>query len=93
MTTDVVVIGAGVVGAADALGLDARTLRVLGLGGGHHDFGAVSANLGQGWLQGKGILGAALNRPLSEVGVFHIRPSMKPVTLGELASLHQPVIS
>jgi NADPH-dependent 2,4-dienoyl-CoA reductase/sulfur reductase-like enzyme len=33
------------------------------------------------------ILGAAQNRPPSEVGFFHIRPPLKPVTLGELASL------
>jgi NADPH-dependent 2,4-dienoyl-CoA reductase/sulfur reductase-like enzyme len=36
------------------------------------------------------ILSAAQNRPPSEVGFFHIRPPLKPVTLGELASLHQP---
>ncbi len=35
------------------------------------------------------ILGAAQNRPPSEVGYFHIRPPLKPVTLGELASLDQ----
>ena len=29
-------------------------------------------------------------RPPSEVGFFHIRPPLKPVTLGELASLNQP---
>jgi bacterioferritin-associated ferredoxin len=37
------------------------------------------------------ILGAAQNRPPSEVGFFHIRPPLKPVTLGELASLDQSV--
>ncbi len=36
------------------------------------------------------ILGAVQNRPPSEVGYFHIRPPLKPVTLGELASLDQP---
>jgi hypothetical protein len=35
------------------------------------------------------ILGAAQNRPLSEVGFFHVRPPLKPVTIGELASLDQ----
>jgi bacterioferritin-associated ferredoxin len=33
------------------------------------------------------ILGAAQNRLPSDVGFFHIRPPLKPVTLGELASL------
>jgi NADPH-dependent 2,4-dienoyl-CoA reductase/sulfur reductase-like enzyme len=37
------------------------------------------------------ILGASQNRPPSEVGFFHIRPPLKPVTLGELASLDQSV--
>jgi thioredoxin reductase len=36
------------------------------------------------------ILAAAQNRLPSEVGFFHIRPPLRPVTLGELASLHQP---
>ncbi|MDB5365326.1 MAG: ooxA [Rhodospirillales bacterium] len=36
------------------------------------------------------IVGAAQNRPPAEVGFFHIRPPLKPVTLGELAALHQP---
>jgi NADPH-dependent 2,4-dienoyl-CoA reductase/sulfur reductase-like enzyme len=36
------------------------------------------------------ILGAAQNRAPSEVGFFHIRPPLKPVSLGELASLEQP---
>ena len=36
------------------------------------------------------ILSAAQNRGPSEVGFFHIRPPLKPVTLGELASLDQP---
>jgi NADPH-dependent 2,4-dienoyl-CoA reductase/sulfur reductase-like enzyme len=36
------------------------------------------------------ILAAVQNRPPSEVGFFHIRPPLKPVTLGELASLNQP---
>jgi NADPH-dependent 2,4-dienoyl-CoA reductase/sulfur reductase-like enzyme len=36
------------------------------------------------------ILSAAQNRPPSEVGFFHVRPPLKPVTLGELAALDQP---
>lgn len=36
------------------------------------------------------ILSSAQNRPPSEVGFFHIRPPLKPVTLRELASLNQP---
>lgn len=35
------------------------------------------------------ILGAAQNRPPADVGFYHIRPPLKPVTLGELASLDQ----
>ena len=33
------------------------------------------------------ILSAEQNRPPAEVGFFHVRPPLKPVTLGELASL------
>ena len=33
------------------------------------------------------ILATARNRPPAEIGFFHIRPPLKPVTLGELASL------
>ena len=36
------------------------------------------------------ILGAAQSRPPSEVGFYHIRSPLKPVTLGELASLEPP---
>jgi NADPH-dependent 2,4-dienoyl-CoA reductase/sulfur reductase-like enzyme len=36
------------------------------------------------------ILSAAQNRLPSEVGFFHIRAPLKPVTIGELASLDQP---
>lgn len=35
------------------------------------------------------ILAAAQSRSPSEVGYFHIRPPLKPVTLGELASIDQ----
>jgi thioredoxin reductase/bacterioferritin-associated ferredoxin len=34
------------------------------------------------------ILAAAQQRPVAEVGLFHVRPPLKPVTLGELACLH-----
>lgn len=36
------------------------------------------------------ILAAAQNRPVEEVGFYRIRPPLKPVTLGELASLDEP---
>lgn len=35
------------------------------------------------------ILAAAQNRPVEEVGFYRIRPPLKPVTLGELASLDE----
>lgn len=35
------------------------------------------------------ILSAMQKRPPSEVGFFHIRPPLKPVTLGEVASLNE----
>jgi hypothetical protein len=37
------------------------------------------------------ILSATQNRTPAEVGFFHIRPPLKPVTLGELASLEESV--
>jgi glycine/D-amino acid oxidase-like deaminating enzyme len=55
ITADIVVIGAGMVGAAVAYGLASRTLRVLVLDGGDRDFRAASANFGLVWLQGKGM--------------------------------------
>lgn len=36
------------------------------------------------------ILAAAEGRPAGEVGFYRVRPPLKPVTLGELASLHEP---
>jgi bacterioferritin-associated ferredoxin len=36
------------------------------------------------------ILGAAQNRSPGEIGFFHIRPPLKPITLGELAALDDP---
>jgi NADPH-dependent 2,4-dienoyl-CoA reductase/sulfur reductase-like enzyme len=54
----------------------------------------ASTRAGMGPCQGRQcgytvtrILSAMQNRPPSEVGFFHIRPPLKPVTLGELASL------
>lgn len=34
------------------------------------------------------ILAEAQRRPVADVGFFHVRPPLKPVTLGELACLH-----
>jgi glycine/D-amino acid oxidase-like deaminating enzyme len=55
MQTDIIVIGAGTVGAAIAYGLARRKLRVLLLDGDDGDFRAARANFGLVWLQGKGI--------------------------------------
>lgn len=55
MTTDVVVIGAGLVGSAIAYGLADRHLKVLLLDGIDRDFRASTANMGLVWLQGKGL--------------------------------------
>jgi glycine/D-amino acid oxidase-like deaminating enzyme len=55
MQSDVIVIGAGTVGAAIAYGLARRKLRVLVLDGDDGDFRAARANFGLVWLQGKGI--------------------------------------
>ena len=55
MQSDVIVIGAGTVGAAIAYGLARRKLRVLVLDGDDSDFRAARANFGLVWLQGKGI--------------------------------------
>jgi NAD(P)H-nitrite reductase large subunit len=35
------------------------------------------------------ILAAAENRPASEIGFYRVRPPLKPLTLGELATLDQ----
>jgi glycine/D-amino acid oxidase-like deaminating enzyme len=56
MTADVVVIGAGLVGAGIAYGLAGLDFRVLVLDGGDRDFRASNANGGLIWLQGKGLL-------------------------------------
>ena len=55
MSADVVVIGAGTVGAAIAYGLARRNVRVLVLDGGDRDFRAAAANFGLIWQSGKGI--------------------------------------
>lgn len=55
MNADVVVIGAGTVGAAISYGLARRGVRVLLLDGGDRDFRAATANFGLVWLHGKGL--------------------------------------
>ena len=55
MEADIVVIGAGTVGAAIAYGLAGRGHHVLVLDGGDRDFRAANANFGLVWVQGKGL--------------------------------------
>lgn len=52
---DVVVVGAGTVGAAIGYGLSMRGQRVLVLDGGDTDFRAANANFGLIYVQGKGL--------------------------------------
>lgn len=54
MRADIIVIGAGTVGAAIAYGLARKNMRVLVLDGDDGDFRAARANFGLVWLQGKG---------------------------------------
>lgn len=54
MSTDVIVIGGGVVGSAIAYGLAKRNQRVLVLDGDDRDFRASRVNFGLVWIQGKG---------------------------------------
>lgn len=54
MHPDIIVIGAGTVGAAIAYGLARRQHRVLVLDGDDRDHRAARANFGLVWLQGKG---------------------------------------
>ncbi len=54
MQSDVIVIGAGTVGASIAYGLARRNQRVIVLDGDDADFRAARANFGLVWLQGKG---------------------------------------
>ena len=51
---DVIVIGAGMVGAAIAYGLAGQEKRVLVLDGSDTDYRAAKANFGLVWVQGKG---------------------------------------
>jgi glycine/D-amino acid oxidase-like deaminating enzyme len=55
MRPDIVVVGAGTVGAAIAYGLARRGARILLLDGDDGDFRAARANFGLVWLQGKGL--------------------------------------
>lgn len=55
MQSDVIVIGAGVVGSAIAFGLAKEGARVLVLDGGDGDHRAARANFGLVWVQGKGV--------------------------------------
>lgn len=55
LNSDVVVIGAGLVGCAIAYGLADRGLKVLVLDGDDRDLRASSANMGLVWEQGKGL--------------------------------------
>jgi glycine/D-amino acid oxidase-like deaminating enzyme len=54
MDAEVIVVGAGVVGAALAYGLARAGQKVLVLDGGDRDFRAARANFGLVWVQGKG---------------------------------------
>ena len=71
-----------------------RTLATIGRPGPNQIKAATRAGMGP--CQGRQcgytvtrILAAAQNRPPSEVGFLNIRPPLKPVTLGELASLEK----
>lgn len=55
MQADIVVIGAGMVGAAIAYGLATSGARVVMIDGGDRDFRAATANFGLVWVQGKGL--------------------------------------
>lgn len=59
---DVIVAGAGMVGAAVAYGLAGRKLRVLMLDGADTDFRAAKANFGLVWAHGKGVKHPAYQR-------------------------------
>ncbi|MCJ9719960.1 FAD-binding oxidoreductase [Agrobacterium sp. SHOUNA12C] len=54
MDADIIVIGAGVVGAALAYGMAKQNHRVLVLDGADRDLRAARANFGLVWVQGKG---------------------------------------
>lgn len=59
---DVIVAGAGIVGAAIAYGLAGHRRRVLMLDGADTDFRAAKANFGLVWVQGKGYTNPAYQR-------------------------------
>lgn len=59
---DVIVAGAGMVGAAVAYGLAGHGLRVLALDGADSDLRAAKANFGLLWVQGKGYGNAPYQR-------------------------------
>lgn len=70
MDAEVIVVGAGVVGAALAYGLALAGRKVLVLDGGDRDFRAARANFGLVWVQGKGAAQpeyAALTRTSSDL--------------------------
>jgi glycine/D-amino acid oxidase-like deaminating enzyme len=58
---DVIVIGAGVVGAALAYGIAKQGRRVIVLDGEDRDLRAARANFGLVWVQGKGANAPAYN--------------------------------
>ena len=66
MNPDVVVVGAGLVGAAIAYGLASRKVRVLAIDGSDRDFRAAKANFGLVWLHGKGMGMPAYHRLTSD---------------------------
>lgn len=59
---DVIVLGAGIVGASVGYGLTRATRRVLMLDGADTDYRAAKANFGLVWVQGKGLGDAAYHR-------------------------------
>ena len=76
---DVIVIGAGMVGAAIAYGLANDHTRVLVLDGGDTDFRAAKANFGLVWVQGKGCGNPAYQR------LSHEAAQLWPVFADQLA--------
>ncbi len=76
---DVIVIGAGMVGAAVAYGLADDHTRVLVLDGGDTDFRAAKANFGLVWVQGKGCGNPAYQR------LSHEAARLWPVFADQLA--------
>ena len=60
--TDILIIGAGTIGAAIAYGLAKQGSRVTLLDGDDTDHGAAQTNFGLVWLQGKGAATPAYHR-------------------------------